>query len=163
MGILVSPQVFNRVFISTSIIPENCVKFDFFFNSELGNFKCLRFYSTFQYEISSYSLKCNTFSAFTHVLLQKWLKLHEIINWSTPLLEFSTIFVTKKVKQKFLDYYKNPNISYLNHQIQVLVAWIYFKCSLLFNSVKDISQFHWIWKKMEKVHSKVESEKVHST
>ena len=73
-----------------------------FFISELQNFKCLRFYTTFQLEILNSTLKLNIFSTFTHVMLQKWLKLSEIINSNTPLLEFSTIFVMEKVKDLFL-------------------------------------------------------------
>ena len=45
-----------------------------FFNSELENFKYLRFYLAFHFEISSGSLNLNIFSTFTYVMLQTWLK-----------------------------------------------------------------------------------------
>ena len=74
-------------------------------------------------------------------MLQKWLKIHEIINWNAPLLEFSTIFVVEKVKQLFMDYCKSLNILYLYQQIHILTGWISFKCSLLFNIVKKTRKF----------------------
>ena len=133
-----------------------------FFNSDLQNFKYISG-STQHFNLKFQVLVWNSihFQFFTHVMFQKWLKLHKIIKWSAPLLEFSTIFVIEKWSKNFQTV-TNPNISYLNHHIQVLGAWIYFKCSLRLNFVKETSQFHWIWMEIAKVYSKVESEKVHN-
>ena len=67
-------------------------KIQFFFNIELENFKYFRFYTTFQLDILGGTLNLHTFSTFTHVMLQKWLKLYAIIDLNAPLLKGMNFF-----------------------------------------------------------------------
>ena len=53
-----------------SMRPENCVNSDFFQHG-VRNFQYLRFYTTFQLEISNCTPKPYTFSIFSHVMSQK--------------------------------------------------------------------------------------------
>ena len=67
-------------------------------NLVLENFKYLWFYLTyltFWVVISNGSLKLPKLSIHTLVMLQKWVEIHEIIDWSTPYFYF-VIFVTEK-------------------------------------------------------------------
>ena len=58
----------------------------------------LWFYLTFWVVILSGSLKLLLLLIYSLVMLQKWLEIHEIINWSAPFVLFSAIFVMDKVK-----------------------------------------------------------------
>ena len=67
-------------------------------NLVLENFKYLWFYLTFWVVISNGSLKLPKLSICILVILQKWVEIHEIIDWSTPCFSFSVIFVMEKFK-----------------------------------------------------------------
>ena len=67
-------------------------------NLVLENFKYLLFYLTFWVVISNGSLKLPKLSIHTLVMLQKWVEMHEIIDWSAPCFSFSVISVTEKFK-----------------------------------------------------------------
>ena len=70
-------------------------------NLVFENFKYLWFYWTFLVVISNGGLKLPKLSIYTIVMLQKWLKIHSIIVWSSLCVSFSAIFAMQKVKQKF--------------------------------------------------------------
>ena len=114
--------------------PENCVNSNFF-QHPVRKYQYFSFY-TFQLEISSCTSKLNTFSTFTHVMSQKQLKPKEFIKLNHPLLSFSTIFVTEKVKHLFLQSYKIQLFHILRHQIAILKVWISFKSFSLLNPLK---------------------------
>ena len=82
----------------------------------------LWFYLTFWVEPLNGSLKLIMFSMCTDVMSQKWLKIHEIIDSSAPLIEISAILLQKKwsenilsVKQMYLIHSSTSQIAVIKH------------------------------------------------